>query len=133
MNLNYLLAAKADLWKELGSGFQGERSELHVTDLFLLAGVLVLVILGFWILSRLMAKQDRKRCFNSPKALFASLCEAHQLGRSERRLLKKLARQANLDPSARVFVDPTLFRRERLGDLQSYAPQVEALERKLFG
>ncbi len=135
MNLNFtLFAAKADLWKELGSGFQGEKSELHLTDMLLLFGVLVLVIFGFWILSRLLAKQDRKRSYNSPKDLFVSLCEAHELNRSDRRLLKKIASQSQLDPLARVFVEPTLFRAEKLSDgLQAQAPRIEALQRKLFG
>ncbi|HZZ71215.1 MAG TPA: hypothetical protein VFE24_03125 [Pirellulales bacterium] len=128
-----LLADKADIWRELGSGFQGDRAHLRITDLLLLLSVVVLVGLAFWALTRIMAKEDRKRGFNSPKALFLALCKAHQLPRRDRRLLKRLARQNGLQPASRMFLEPDLFRSERLAaGLKSQSAQIEALSARLF-
>ena len=134
MKLSFaLLADKADIWRELGSGFQGEKSELRFNDIMLLVSVIALVGMSFWMLARVMAKQDRKQGFNNPKELFKSLCQAHGLSRGEQGLLKQLARQQQLDPIARVFLEPGMFQPENLSPgLKSQAVRIQSLGKRLF-
>ena len=134
MNLSFaLLADKADIWRELGSGFQGEKSGLSFNDVMLLVSVIALVCMSFWMLARVMAKQDRKQGFNNPKELFKSLCQAHGLSRGEQSLLKQLARQKQLELPARVFLEPGMFQPDNLPtDLKAQAARYQSLGKRLF-
>lgn len=96
-------------WRSMGSGFRGARTRFDsgdvVTGLLILAGVIV----GLFILSRLLSRQDRQRVCNSPRALFRSLCKAHSLDRRSRRLLSRVARWQRLAHPARLFLEPNRF------------------------
>ena len=61
-----LFADKSDIWREMGSGFQGEKSGLSFNDVMLLGSVIGLVCMSFWMLARFMAKEDRKQGYRNP-------------------------------------------------------------------
>lgn len=89
--------------------FSGRGAKLDTADI--VVGVLVLlgIAAGIALLSYLVSRQDKRRGFNSPRALFRELCKAHGLARSSRRLLRQLARWQRLSHPARIFLEPERF------------------------
>ncbi len=71
---------------------------------------------------------------NNPWALFRSLCKAHGLRRSSRRMLKQLAHWQRLEHPSRLFVEPERFETVNLSPtLQSQTSAIHALRDRIFG
>jgi len=123
----------ADVWSAMRSNFHGEHARLSTSDAVALLLFVIALAVGFWLLSRVLAKQDRRRPYNSPRRLFGELARVHGLNRSERSLLAELAKSRGLEPTARIFVEPLAFdARELNSRLARRAEQIAELQRRLF-
>ncbi len=75
----------------------------------------------------------RQSAHHGPAALFADLCQAHQLASADRRLLRRLALARSLPDPARLFVEPQLFEGPTVAQaFGAQADRVAALRRLLF-
>jgi hypothetical protein len=99
----------------------------------LLGVVLLLAIfaLTLVIIKRWLAWRERPKGGSFP-SLFGELCRAHRLSFSERRLLRRLAKAAEVLPLARLFVEPEHFSAETPLARNEIASLI-ALRNKLFG
>jgi hypothetical protein len=123
----------ADVWSAMRSNFHGEHARLSTSDAVALLLFVIALAVGFWLLSRVLAKQDRRRPYNSPRRLFGELARAHGLNRAERSLLAELANIRGLEPIARIFVEPLAFEtRELNARLARRGEQIAELQRRLF-
>jgi hypothetical protein len=124
----------ADVWSAMRSSFHGEEARFSASDgVALLLFVLALAV-GFWMLSRVLARQDRRRRpYNNPRRLFRELARVHGLNRAERGLLADLASSRGIQPAARIFVEPLAFDTSALNArLQRRVDQIAELQRRLF-
>jgi hypothetical protein len=127
------LVAEVDRFRSLGSRFRGRSAELRGDDLLIGLLLLIAAIGLLHLLSRLLARQQRPRAFNKPKALFRDLCRAHALDRASRRLLWELARWRKLDQPGRLFLEPEHFEAPDLSTaLKARGEELEALRDRLF-
>ncbi len=79
-------------------------------------------------------RHRHRQRFNSHSSLFTGLCERHNLDRTARTLLKRIASHHNLKYPAQVFIEPKLLDPNGLGDsLRSQGLHVAALRNQLFG
>ncbi len=124
----------ADVWNAMRSSFHGEEARFSTSDGVALALFVLALAVGFWLLSRVLAKQDhRRRPYNNPRRLFRELARAHQLTRAERGLLAELASSRGIEPAARIFVEPLAFGAgEHSARLQRRRDQLAELQRRLF-
>ena len=66
--------------------------------------------------------------------LFVSLCQAHELDQTDKRLLSLLAKSHRLQQPASIFLRPELFTAEKTSaQFLPHRPQIESLRRRLFG
>jgi hypothetical protein len=120
-------------WRSMGSGFRGSRARMDAGDAVTGLVILVAVILGVFILARLLARQERQRLYYSPRALFRSLCKAHQLDRQNRRLLDDLARWQRLTHPAQLFLESHRFDPVNLSpQLREKAELLQKLRDQIF-
>jgi hypothetical protein len=128
-----LLLAQSDRWREMGRDFRVDHTKLDPGLIFVSLVVLVAVVVFLAWLNKMMNRQDNRRLYNNPKQLFRSLCRAHDLSRSQQRLLLHIARHLNLAQPAVLFVEP-----ERLDQVakawqsQSAGAQLVELKQILF-
>jgi hypothetical protein len=128
-----LLADRSSIFRDMGSGFREKRETFDPTDLLWWIFVALLVIAAFGILATILARRDKRRLFNSPRALFNALCRAHGLDRASRALLKQLAVSQRLMPPARLFLEPDRFDPVSLpAELQPQREEYMALRKRLF-
>lgn len=127
-----ILLAQQSRIADLGRNFRGANSELSSKDLFLVSFVVIAVAILVAVLKRL-SRETPQRPTNSPRRLFRDLCRLHGLDRSTRRLLKRLARQQQLDHPSRLFVEPERFDAHNLGSLAGDQRRLHAIRQRLFG
>lgn len=122
-----------DLFDALGSGFRGDRAKISTSEQVQFLVLLILVGLGGWGLSRLVAGQEKLRRCNHPGKLFRELCRAHALGWRDRWLLADLAKARGCHQPSEVFLHVEHFHREGLdGAWQARLPRLAELARELF-
>jgi hypothetical protein len=115
------------------SNFHGEQARFSTSDGVALLLFALALALGFWLLSRALARQARRRPYNSPRRLFRELARAHRLSRADRGLLGELATWRKLEPAARIFVEPLAFEAEGLSPrLERRSQRLSELQRQLF-
>lgn len=68
-----------------------------------LLSAIALLFIFSWIGAWLTARRT------SPAGLFRELCRAHHLSYGDKRLLKKLAHAADVQPAVRMFLEPQWF------------------------
>jgi hypothetical protein len=126
-----LLLADRSLLREMGSGLRDRREHFGSSDILTWLLVITLVSAVLLAISRLISRNDSQRLFNNPQGLFRALCHAHQLDRSEQRLLMQMAKVEGVSP-AMLFLSPTAFTRvDRLAEFTR--PETAAtLAAKLF-
>ncbi|HEX4149419.1 MAG TPA: hypothetical protein VHY20_10540 [Pirellulales bacterium] len=127
-----ILLADFEVVKNMSNRFHGKQAQLHTSDLLMGAGLLAIVCLAAWGLSRLTRKGDDQPHLHSARNLFRELCRAHHIDRAGRALLQKVARAQNLSPAS-LFLDPDGWQPERLDE--QCAPQRDqcrALHERLF-
>lgn len=131
--LSNLLWADVNSFRSLGDRFNGRGDRFDSSHLLVGLMVLAAIGVGLYLLTWLRDRQERRRVYHSPRALFRDLCKAHQLDRSSRQLLKHLARCEQLDPPARLFLEPDHFEPPwRSAELAPDAEQLAALRDRLF-
>src|SRR5688572_5708834 len=87
------------------------------------------VSLAWWLVVRVSAARG-----HGPAGLFASLCQAHGLSSSDRRLLRRLAQWRGLADPARLFVEPRHFEGPVANPaLNGQSDRLAALRQQLFG
>ena len=100
-----------------------------VTGMLILGGALA----AFWILSLVLASQERNRPCNSPLKLFLSLCKAHELPWSRRWLLWRAARYQRLRDPARLFLEPERLEAVNLSPvLRAHGAAFKEVQGRLF-
>ena len=126
-----LLAAKEPAG-DLGEFRLKDLPDIGPYELLILSSVTVLVVIAMvWRKSSRRRRRDFD--YNSPPRLFSELCRAHQLTRSNRRLLKQLAAARNLKSAATLFVEPEYFDLTILPPaLKPSAQELRQLRHRLF-
>lgn len=99
---------------------------------FIFAAIVVIGLfwIGLYYWDRL--RKQGKRQTDSSGSLFAELCTAHQLSRSERAILTQAARANRVEEPALLFVDPALSE-QTLNTVATDPGQSQALAKQLFG
>jgi hypothetical protein len=129
----WILAQQAP-WQHMGRNFKGEEAKLQLSDIVALAAIIGALVLAAWLLTRFLARHDRRRRFNSPGALFNSLCQVHELNAVERKLLLRHAREQALADPGRLFLEPSRFAGVHSGAHQdSDTAELASLRDRLFG
>lgn len=108
----------------------------HFTLDDLLAGLFFVacLLVGGWLLMRLLSKQEQRTRYDSPKALFQELCKAHGLDRGQRTLLIEVARWQRLRQPGRLFLERHRFDPANLSDeLRGRLGELHPLRDFLFG
>lgn len=119
--------------EEFGRAFRGATSQLHWTDLIPYAVAAVVGVASLALYRHLKRRNDMSLWCDDPQKLFRELCIVHQLDRSNRRLLARLAEAWQFSQPAQVFLTPAAFERERLPEsLRSQAAELEGLHKRLF-
>jgi hypothetical protein len=128
------LLADRSVLRDMGSGFREKREHFDATDLLFWFLIVVGIFIVLAVVARVLGRHDKHRLFNNPRVLFKALCRAHELDRAARRLLMRIARAQELNPPARLFLEPKLFELQRLGPaFQSRQAEIESLASKIFG
>jgi hypothetical protein len=128
-----LLANRSSIFRDMGSGFREKRESFDPTDLLWWAFVAALVIAVFGVVASVLARQDKRRLYNSPRALFHALCKAHGLDRASRTLLMQMARAQKLPLPARLFLEPDRFEPAMLApEMRTQREAIAALRKRLF-
>ena len=126
-----LLAGQAQ-YVHMGRRFRRRGGGIDWTELLLPIAVIACVAGIAWLVSRYF-KFRAERNADSPQALFAELCQAHELSWPNQQLLRALANAHRLPSPAQLFVEPERFDVERLGRaFESREAQVLALRSRLF-
>jgi hypothetical protein len=126
-------ARGADVWDAMRSNFHGDQARFSTSDGVALLLFALALALGFWLLSRALAQQARRRPYNNPRRLFRELARAHRLSRADRGLLRDLAGFRQIQPAARVFIEPLAFEAHGLNArLQRRSQRLSELQRLLF-
>lgn len=132
--INLVVLASRSRLRDMGSGFRYKRQQFDGADLiaWIMIGVGVLVVIA--LVARLMASRDKHELYNSPRALFRALANAHGLDWRSRLLLKRIARAQDVTMPARLFVEPGRFTEAKLpASLEPKRTEIERLRERLFG
>lgn len=128
-----LFADRSIIFREMGNGFREKRESFNPSDLLWWVFAAVAILVAFAVIAKLLAKQDKRRQYNNPAALFRELCQVHNLDRASRNLLKTIARHQELTTPAHLFVDPDrLIAALREDSLRPQLPAIQSLRNKLF-
>jgi hypothetical protein len=126
--------AEFDVLESLSRGFRPENKSLSMGHLLLVGACVAAVTVLVWALSRYIGQFDPRRRVSSPRALFAQLCQAHSLAWPERQLLRRLAREQELDMPAMLFIEPERFEPSRWSRaMRARGRELEQIRRRLFG
>ena len=119
--------------ESLAHGIRSKQSGLDSGDIVIVLLIMAGFTAGIWGLSLLAAKQGRRGRSNNPRKLFVSLCRAHGLNWSARRLLAKVARWQRLAQPGRLFVEPERFDVTNLSaSLKRQQPRLVEIREMLF-
>ena len=119
--------------RNIARGMQSRQAQVDVGDLTSALLIFCLFFVSVWGVSRLVGRKERAVSCLDPRALFRALCRAHQLGRSDRQLLKQLALRHELAQPAMLFVQPDRFDVAELGEAwQKHRQRLAELRCRLF-
>ena len=127
------LLAELDRFSSMGRNFRGEEAQVNSYDVVSGLVFVLAMVLGIWLLSRALTRQERTRNFNNPRKLFRMLCDKHELNRANRNLLKAYAARRELADPSSLFLAPELFREDQLpADWNRNSAALAAIGEKLF-
>ena len=130
-----VLAAEANRWDDVTSGFRSGFEGRRIEPFDLVIGLLIMagVVAAAWLLAYLLKLQERHRVYHSPFRLFLSLCRAHGLRLRECWWLWRLARSQRFRAPARLFLEPQWFAAATLSPaLRRRAELFARLRERLF-
>ncbi len=86
----------------------GKGSDRASNSTIIVAVVVVVasVVLSFWLYDRYSRSRSTKGGYTSIRGLFRDLCKAHELSRPQQVLLRKIAKELNLDDPLPLFIEP---------------------------
>jgi hypothetical protein len=127
------LLAQIHRFDGLRDRFSGPRSRFGMDD----AITAILAILGvsvvLYLVNRWHSRRSGKQSYNSPSAMFHELCQAHNLDRKTRQLLKRVAQWQGLTHPARLFLEPERYEPANLSpELERFSAELFELRAKLF-
>jgi hypothetical protein len=129
----FLLLAERNPFRDMASVVRERREHFDPSELLPWLFVLAALFGALAIVSRYLNRQDKRRIFNNPRALFRALCRAHELDRSACGLMHQLAKANFLEEPAALFLDPELFEAARLApEFRRHQTAIESLIAKLF-
>ncbi len=129
----FLLLAERNPFRDMASVVRDRREHFDPLDLLPWLFVLAALFGSLAIVSRYLNRQDKRRLYNNPRALFIALCRAHELGRMDCRLLRQLAKANDVEQPALLFLDPELFEAALSApEFRRHQTAIEALIAKLF-
>lgn len=132
MNACAVLLADFEVVKSMSNRFHGKQAHLHTSDLLVGLGLLVIVALAAWALSRLTRRGADQPHHHNARSLFRELCQAHGIDRGGRALLQQVAQSLDLPP-AQLFLEPDRWQPEALDPLLApYHDECHALYARLF-
>jgi hypothetical protein len=105
MQAAFILAADASWWERVR---RDPNTAFTVSELLIGISAIGAVVLVWWLWVKWQRFQERRK-FESPWALFAELCQAHECSRQEVALLRAVARQHRLEQPAQLFLRPELY------------------------
>lgn len=120
-------------WKHLGDGFRGSRSRVDWAEAwpYLLVAVAITAAVAAYVAYR--RHHDFSRRTNEPPRLFRELCTIHQLNRTHRTLLWRLAELHGYAQPAQVFLTPSALEECNLPpQLAKHAAAYRLLRERLF-
>jgi hypothetical protein len=119
--------------EDLGRGFRSATSQLRLTDVIPYAVAFALLVFAAWLAPYLRRRNDMSERCDDPQKLFRELSLVHQLDRSSRQLLWRLAEENRFAQPAQVFVTPTVFEPAHLPEsLRGQLEDVKQLRSRLF-
>ncbi|MFO0885244.1 MAG: hypothetical protein U0894_13820 [Pirellulales bacterium] len=99
----------------------------------IVVGVGLLVAGGYWLYLVWLKRRDWQAS-QDPWHLFRQLCTAHQLNKSQVRLLKRLAKQDSLASPIPLFLEPERLRKIAKGtSAKREQTKIQDLAKVLFG
>lgn len=120
-------------WERMGDRFSGKHAELDMGEIGVIIAACAAAGLLLWLLQWAAKWQEGKLDSPSPGRLFRDLCRAHKLRWRERRLLKQLASDTNVDHPVELFLKPEAFNIGRIpASLEAKATAVVSLSERLF-
>ena len=129
-----LLGDQGNILRSMARGFHGKDAELDLGTVLSCLLIATAFVLAIWLLSRWTTQKERAGSYHSPRRLFRDLCRAHRLDRSQRWLLRRLARLRQLPQPAALFLMPECFASATLsGELQAQSAALEAIRARIFG
>lgn len=128
-----VLLAQMQRFDGLRDRFSGPRAKFNVEDALTALGAIIGVAVVLFVISRWHSRYSGRRTYNSASGMFKELCNAHQLDRPARKLLKRVARWQRLSQPGRLFLEPERFEPVNLSpDLQRYSAELFELRSRLF-
>ena len=129
-----LLGDQGDILRSMARGFHGKDAELNLGTVLSLLLIAAAFVMAIWLLSRWTTQKERAGSYHSPRGLFRALCRAHRLDRSQRGLLRRLARVRQLPQPAALFLMPECFAAATLSpEWQGQSDALEAIRARVFG
>ena len=112
-----------------GGGFEWDASTIaiHLTVMAVAGGLVWLAVSQI-----LRLRSSWQRQAQSPVALFAELCQAHELTRSDRRLLADVSETVAAGECCRVFIDAKILQQFARANPDD-AEDCRSLLQRLFG
>jgi len=129
----FILLAERNPFRDMASVVRDRREHFDPMDLLPWLFVLGALCGALAFVSRYLNRQDKRRLYNNPRALFRALCRAHEMDRSDCRLLLQIAKANEIEQPAALFLDPEILAAARsMPEFRRHHTAIEALSTKLF-
>ncbi len=120
-------------FKGLGSEFRGRNARLGWQDGAIVLGIIAVVAVAVFALSKYLQKQERGERIFHPWKLFNELCRAHNIDFKGRLALRQLAKSLELDHPVKLFLDQTILDRGvKLPAMAKCRERLEQIQLRLF-
>ena len=93
--------------RQLADRFASEQAVLGPLSIGVASIAAVLAVLLCWLVVR--SRQSPKMAIDHPWKLFRELTRAHRLSGSQERLLRRMIRQYEIEPPAKLMLEPERF------------------------
>lgn len=125
-----MLAGTVEISNSINRWFRRSNSLSENSLWVFIFGAILLLWAGLYLWDRY--RKPSKRTKHDREGLFLQLCDLHNLSRSDRQLLRKVAKSQNLEQPGLAFVDPRTLLRYIAESPQS-EPEARELLDRLFG